>query len=70
MIKKHQLRTYGDIYIVVAQADLVQPHHHDPPQSDDTAVGRIAASTRCCVRTTYSSTLQYLVQLLMLGAVV
>ena len=50
--EKSQLRKYGDIDLVVAQADLVQQHHHDPPQSDHTAVGRIAAGTTCCVRTT------------------
>ena len=68
--KKSQLRKYDDIYLVVAQADLVQQHHHDPPQSYHTAVGRIAASTTCCVRTIYSSTPQYLVQLQLLAAAV
>ena len=53
--KKSQLRKYGDIDIVVAQADLVQQQHHDPPQSDRTAVGRIAASTMCLC-TYYRST--------------
>ena len=50
MIKKSQLRKYGDIDIVVAQADLVQQHHHDRPQSDHTAVGKIAASYLLCTR--------------------
>ena len=50
--KQFQLRKYGDIDILVAHADLVQLHHHDLPPSDHTAVGRIAASTTCCVRTT------------------
>ena len=68
--EKSQLRKYGDIDLVVAQADLVQQHHHDPPQSYHTAVGRIAASTTCCVRTIYSSTPQYLVQLQLLAAAV
>ena len=52
MTKKSRLRKYGDIDIFVAQADLVQQHHHDPPRPDHTPVGRIAVSTAGCVRTT------------------
>ena len=35
--RKTQLQKYGDIDLVVALADLVQQHHHDPPQLDHTA---------------------------------
>ena len=50
--KKSQLQKYGEIARFVAQAHLVQHHHHEPPPSDHTALGRIAASTTCCVRAT------------------
>ena len=43
--KKSQLRKYGYIDLVVAQADMVHKQHQDPPQSDYTTVVMIAAST-------------------------
>ena len=52
MISFFQLRKYGDIDIFVTRAELVHQHHHDPPPSDHTAVGRIAASTTYFARTT------------------
>ena len=39
-------------YVVIAQVDLVQQNHHDPPKPYRTAVDRVDASTTCSVRST------------------